>query len=121
MPATSPPVRSSTSTAKPFLSQYLMYMRSSIAAQSCASVPPEPAWMSTKQLLGSSGLENMRRNSSAATSLSRSEEHTSELQSLAYLVCRLLLEKKKKNLAIRWKEHPAQLTSPPNLLLSLIL
>src|SRR6266545_8326243 len=26
----------------------------------------------------------------------RSEEHTSELQSLAYLVCRLLLEKKKK-------------------------
>src|SRR2546425_9270129 len=29
----------------------------------------------------------------------RSEEHTSELQSLAYLVCRLLLEKKKK------KEH----------------
>src|SRR5687767_15464491 len=28
-------------------------------------------------------------------SASRSEEHTSELQSLAYLVCRLLLEKKK--------------------------
>src|SRR3989441_13013170 len=27
----------------------------------------------------------------------RSEEHTSELQSLAYLVCRLLLEKKKRN------------------------
>src|SRR2546425_3340179 len=26
----------------------------------------------------------------------RSEEHTSELQSLAYLVCRLLLEKKKQ-------------------------
>src|SRR2546423_6988138 len=32
---------------------------------------------------------------------SRSEEHTSELQSLAYLVCRLLLEKKKKNLIHR--------------------
>mgnify|MGYP000359486010 CR=1 FL=1 len=28
----------------------------------------------------------------------RSEEHTSELQSLAYLVCRLLLEKKKKKI-----------------------
>src|SRR5229473_6103620 len=28
----------------------------------------------------------------------RSEEHTSELQSLAYLVCRLLLEKKNKKL-----------------------
>src|SRR2546425_6373109 len=32
----------------------------------------------------------------AASSTCRSEEHTSELQSLAYLVCRLLLEKKKK-------------------------
>src|SRR5687767_15775943 len=31
---------------------------------------------------------------------SRSEEHTSELQSLAYLVCRLLLEKKKKKAII---------------------
>src|SRR2546425_9701286 len=30
--------------------------------------------------------------------LPRSEEHTSELQSLAYLVCRLLLEKKKVQL-----------------------
>src|SRR2546425_3715005 len=29
----------------------------------------------------------------------RSEEHTSELQSLAYLVCRLLLEKKKNNIS----------------------
>src|SRR5262245_62753617 len=29
--------------------------------------------------------------------LIRSEEHTSELQSLRHLVCRLLLEKKKKN------------------------
>src|SRR5205823_8180781 len=36
-------------------------------------------------------LENSRRW------VERSEEHTSELQSLAYLVCRLLLEKKKKN------------------------
>src|SRR5687767_15327347 len=33
----------------------------------------------------------------------RSEEHTSELQSLAYLVCRLLLEKKKKK--IKLKRH----------------
>src|SRR2546425_8642830 len=33
---------------------------------------------------------------SEAAAAERSEEHTSELQSLAYLVCRLLLEKKKK-------------------------
>src|SRR5262245_65022291 len=31
----------------------------------------------------------------------RSEEHTSELQSLRHLVCRLLLEKKKKNTQMR--------------------
>src|SRR3712207_8236331 len=32
---------------------------------------------------------------------SRSEEHTSELQSRQYLVCRLLLEKKKQNIVTR--------------------
>src|SRR3712207_7754724 len=32
-----------------------------------------------------------------AAAVRRSEEHTSELQSRQYLVCRLLLEKKKKN------------------------
>src|SRR2546425_4279992 len=46
-------------------------------------------------------LEQPERTEHAARVLSeaspmRSEEHTSELQSLAYLVCRLLLEKKKK-------------------------
>src|SRR2546425_3092968 len=35
------------------------------------------------------------------TPANRSEEHTSELQSLAYLVCRLLLEKKKKTDAVQ--------------------
>src|SRR2546425_9571124 len=48
----------------------------------------------------------------------RSEEHTSELQSLAYLVCRLLLEKKKKAhyrgpiLSVRAPEQPLR---PPLL------
>src|SRR5260370_18532775 len=37
-----------------------------------------------------------RRVSSATLSATRSEEHTSELQSHLNLVCRLLLEKKKK-------------------------
>src|SRR5262245_64297856 len=42
---------------------------------------------------------NALRRARAPTSLrrARSEEHTSELQSLRHLVCRLLLEKKKKN------------------------
>src|SRR3712207_8727308 len=34
----------------------------------------------------------------------RSEEHTSELQSRQYLVCRLLLEKKKKNIP-HYRQH----------------
>src|SRR5687767_15848812 len=40
----------------------------------------------------------------------RSEEHTSELQSLAYLVCRLLLEKKKQNTSTRQETTPSSLT-----------
>src|SRR5436305_5066742 len=42
-----------------------------------------------------------------AASGPRSEEHTSELQSRPHLVCRLLLEKKKKRLDHRWwfREH----------------
>src|SRR3712207_8148963 len=36
------------------------------------------------------------QNQQRAESVARSEEHTSELQSRQYLVCRLLLEKKKK-------------------------
>ena len=39
-------------------------MRSSISAQSCASVPPAPAWMSTKAECESILPENMRWNSS---------------------------------------------------------
>src|SRR3712207_6884931 len=38
-----------------------------------------------------------RRGDAAADPPARSEEHTSELQSRQYLVCRLLLEKKKNN------------------------
>src|SRR2546425_9070861 len=43
----------------------------------------------------------VNRLGSRSVNGSRSEEHTSELQSLAYLVCRLLLEKKKKKLEMR--------------------
>src|SRR5687767_15279372 len=43
----------------------------------------------------STARDNVRRR--PRSSATRSEEHTSELQSLAYLVCRLLLEKKKKS------------------------
>src|SRR5437899_13048786 len=47
-----------------------------------------PAWRCSRP--------TTRRRDHDAIPSSRSEEHTSELQSLRHLVCRLLLEKKKK-------------------------
>src|SRR2546430_12245179 len=49
--------------------------------------------------------------------LVRSEEHTSELQSQSNLVCRLLLEKKKKitNVLATLEARSAQTTMPPHL------
>src|SRR5687767_15846836 len=66
-------------------------------------VPPflSVAYFSKKRSRNAAGTAPRLRTRTAASSTSmnttdRSEEHTSELQSLAYLVCRLLLEKKKK-------------------------
>src|SRR5690554_7623438 len=47
-----------------------------------------------------------------AAAASRSEEHTSELQSRPHLVCRLLLEKKKKKIPFPWHAS-LRLTTPP--------
>src|SRR2546429_6066931 len=41
------------------------------------------------------------RSSRSSRSRQRSEEHTSELQSRLHLVCRLLLEKKKRNVSVQ--------------------
>src|SRR2546425_2964151 len=60
-------------------------------------------------------------SASRANPLRRSEEHTSELQSLAYLVCRLLLEKKKKDIPIRSEEHTSELQSLAYLVCRLLL
>src|SRR5207247_5712500 len=49
--------------------------------------------------------ERRSSRSSPRTILSRSEEHTSELQSRVDLVCRLLLEKKKKSLEYNICKH----------------
>src|SRR5689334_24049684 len=53
----------------------------------------ERSWR-IEELLDSTGLSPFAAR--PAGKLSRSEEHTSELQSQFHLVCRLLLEKKKK-------------------------
>src|SRR2546430_5067524 len=53
-----------------------------------------PSGPSMQNAVGSIRTARSKRRPSAATS--RSEEHTSELQSQSNLVCRLLLEKKKR-------------------------
>src|SRR4051794_41978483 len=57
---------------------------------------PISSWTAT----GSSASTGVRssRSTKPSPSRSRSEEHTSELQSPVHLVCRLLLEKKKKKI-----------------------
>src|SRR3712207_7578461 len=59
-------------------------------ATACRSSTPSRPWSSPH----SSGMRAGRSSTIRAASW-RSEEHTSELQSRQYLVCRLLLEKKK--------------------------
>src|SRR3712207_7481305 len=49
------------------------------------------------RLLGQIGFDAALFGTAANNGQMRSEEHTSELQSRQYLVCRLLLEKKKKS------------------------
>src|SRR5437899_7200754 len=62
------------------------------------------------QVLGAfQGLSD--RLSGSAVAQPRSEEHTSELQSLRHLVCRLLLEKKKKEPVTTRKPEPWLLSS----------
>src|ERR1041385_9426821 len=47
-----------------------------------------------------------------STSHPRSEEHTSELQSRLHLVCRLLLEKKKKTILAPTHRQPSHFLTP---------
>src|SRR5947209_10241251 len=54
------------------------------------------SWRPPRRRPGEAVAPASRRPPSLALQLRRSEEHTSELQSRQYLVCRLLLEKKKK-------------------------
>src|SRR5215472_18556844 len=52
------------------------------------------------------------------TTVPRSEEHTSELQSLRHLVCRLLLEKKKQNISPRVLSDATHVGHPENFRLT---
>src|SRR3712207_9167807 len=59
-----------------------------------ATSAAHPAWLSSPMVGGNAMIEAAKIT--GITPAMRSEEHTSELQSRQYLVCRLLLEKKKK-------------------------
>src|ERR1035441_10736122 len=60
------------------------------------SAPPARKSGPSSDACGSCSWTRRRRSGIRTASTPRSEEHTSELQSLRHLVCRLLLEKKKK-------------------------
>src|SRR3712207_7807183 len=60
------------------------------------AAPTEPTEL-TGPRATRAGLRSEPGDGLLTPSTERSEEHTSELQSRQYLVCRLLLEKKKKN------------------------
>src|SRR2546427_2165683 len=74
-----------------------------IAAISAAGVTSKAGLRAGKRLVSSAG-----SRSSIGMPGPRSEEHTSELQSQSNLVCRLLLEKKKKKIR---KDGPEQWTA----------
>src|SRR3712207_8127349 len=61
-----------------------------------AIVGAGPAGLATAVYAASEGLSVVALDCRAYGGQARSEEHTSELQSRQYLVCRLLLEKKKQ-------------------------
>src|SRR5947209_12641544 len=63
---------------------------SGITSWKCPSRITRAAWRKERRFAG-------RTANHLSFRQARSEEHTSELQSRQYLVCRLLLEKKKKN------------------------
>src|SRR3712207_8442608 len=59
--------------------------------------PPARPWRRASPTANRARGAGRRRPWTTTTATGRSEEHTSELQSRQYLVCRLLLEKKNKD------------------------
>src|SRR3712207_7158570 len=70
---------------------------STLAGRILAALPADRTPESTSGRDGFIHVFSVEGGAGTATIRTRSEEHTSELQSRQYLVCRLLLEKKKTN------------------------
>src|SRR2546425_3355110 len=75
---------------------YTTLFRSHHADEHCGVIIGDAARVARKVRGKDRPFRGLQRIATAEELFVRSEEHTSELQSLAYLVCRLLLEKKKK-------------------------
>src|SRR3712207_7323318 len=76
---------------------YTTLFRSPMAAASARSHAARSGWSRSAHVKVGTSRRRACSSPGAARSLpTRSEEHTSELQSRQYLVCRLLLEKKKQ-------------------------
>src|SRR3712207_8500739 len=91
------------STLFPYTTLFRSYYKSLIRIAR-AGDPSEPASFKGRQARkyspGSTSVSTRPSRITTSAPSSRSEEHTSELQSRQYLVCRLLLEKKKKTKSI---------------------
>src|SRR3712207_7688971 len=87
------------STLFPYTTLFRSARQQHYSARSCSSHAPS-ADSPSPGVAADDGTRRAACNSGLADSARRSEEHTSELQSRQYLVCRLLLEKK-KNMSIR--------------------
>src|SRR3712207_8708987 len=82
--------------ALPISWRQIAAMRKLIIYSACSEKVPRPHFFRyDPQAI--QALEHYQFGQTFKGSFGRSEEHTSELQSRQYLVCRLLLEKKKKN------------------------
>src|SRR2546422_2915047 len=79
--------------------------RTRLARASSASACAEASWASSVEVSSFTITSPLRTN--------RSEEHTSELQSRLHLVCRLLLEKKKKKkVTLMYHRHNIHRSAP---------
>src|SRR5947209_16850908 len=95
-------------TRRPSISTLFPYttlFRSLVMATAVQSLKEinERRWLQFEGDSGTSRLESIKnRICPILRQQMRSEEHTSELQSRQYLVCRLLLEKKKNARTLKW-------------------
>src|SRR5437016_8086549 len=91
------------STLFPYTTLFRSLPRQNASKESSSGTLDNAARIESNSSSKCSFLARVQKSSSvslisrANSSETRSEEHTSELQSLTNLVCRLLLEKKKKN------------------------